>query len=402
MIKKLLLIGMCMIIICMCGCKAGKGDTSQNVISYAEEFVVGQDSSYMFQKDNNGSLMTKTEVGYYFRLGNSLYYADRELTAVLPLCSKITCEHIGQDDCEAYIGNAMAFSNIQYYKGRLYTDSVNKLSDTSELYTDEKGDGIYAKLYEISGDAKKKNELDILKVTGVSPIIHRGYAYCYYMESVEKIIDGKTKNVKYGVLSRTNMETGEEERFIDCSTEVITDKSWIQEIYAYRNYVYFVTSSGELYIYDIMNESFEKVDNLKDIRFWFMDDKIIYRHGSGESEEKRKVFIAKLDFSEPQYAFSLDNERYVVGSDNKYIYADNRFKAFSEKTDRIIYYYDKNTYELLGEINLGTGTGLERYGYGDENYYFYIENGEDGSRLMCVVKASLATGNIEKRVLLEW
>lgn len=398
--KKLLFSLMFMLLLSFSGCDKNEDFVSE--ISYAEEFVVGQDSSYMFQMDNNGSCITKTEDGYYFRLGNVLYYADKELAAVLPVCNVITCKHMGQENCEAYLGESKMFSNIQYYNGKLYTDSSKNLSDTSELYTDEKGVGFYAKLYEISGNAQKKKALDLLKVTGISPIIHRGYAYCYYMESVEKVIDGKHKNVKYGVLSRINMETGEEERFIDSSTEVITATNWIQEIYAYRNYVYFVTNSWELYIYGIMDGSFEKVENLKNIRFWFMDDKIIYRLGTGEAEEKRKVYIANLDFSEPQYAFSLENEKYIVGSDNLYIYADNRFVSFSEKTDRIIYYYDKNTYELLGEINLGMETGIERYGYGDENYYFYIESGEDGGRLMCVVKASLATGNVEKKVLLEW
>lgn len=400
--KGILSVIACIFMLCFSGCTNNNENTHLE-ISYAEEFVVGQDSSYMFQMDNNASLITKAEDGYYFRIDGSLYYADNALTALLPLCTITTCKHAGEQSCEAYIGIPALFSNIQYYNGRLYTDSTENL-DTLEMYNDSAVYATgYSKLYAISKDARKKNELELVKLTGISPIIHRGYVYCFYTEPVEKDINGNKKTVQYGVLSRINIETGEEERFIDSNTEIISSSDWIQEIYAYRNYVYFVTNSWELYMYDILNDSFEKIDGLRNIRFWFMDDKIIYRNGTGEASEKRKVYIANLDFSNPQYAFTLENESFIVGSDGIYIYADSRFVSYKEKTERVIYYYDKNTYELLGEINLGSNTGLERYGYGDENYYFYVEATEDGKRLMCVVKASLSTGsNIEKRVLLEW
>ncbi len=400
MIKKRLVIGICVLALCMLGCKEDKGKESGYSAINAEEFVAGQDSSYMFQMDNNGLLITKTEDGYYFRIGGTLYYADENLETVLALCTKTNCQHReAGKECEGYLGQPGLMSCLQYYNGKLYTDSEIDLI-TFETNIDEKTYDIYARIYEISADASEKRGLDIISHT-VSPIIHRGYAYCYYMESVEEDVNGNTRTVSYAVLARINLESGEEERILDRSTKAVKSSDWIQEIYAYRNYVYFVTKDGEIYLYSLKDGSINQVENLTKVKFWFMDDSIIYRLNTGEDEERKKVYIANLDFSNPKYAFSLENRRYDVGSDNLYIYADNRFISLSEGTDRIIYYYDKNTYEYLGEINLGTGTGIERYGYGDEKYYFYFDETESGSRLMYFKKAALSTGNVELKVLVE-
>jgi len=403
MIKKILLVCICFgLVVCLMGCKKKENDTSPAEISYAEEFVAGQDSCYMYQMDNNGSITARTEDGYYFRIGSALYYADSELTTVLPLCTITNCKHIGAGkDCESYPGDPGFMPNLQYYNGKLYADSTINLY-TFEEYEDEKTHNLYSKFYEFSADMKEKKELDV-KIQSIPPVVHRGYAYCYYMESIEEEIEGAVRTVKYAVLSRVNLETGEEERILDRTTQAVKNAAWIGNILAYRNYVYFWTQHEGVYLYSIKDGSIRHIENSENIKFWFMDDKILFKYNTGKDEEEtRKVYTAKLDFSNPQYAFSLENGRYEMGSDNLYIYADSRFPSFTGNTDRIIYYYDKNTYECLGEINLGKGTSIERYGFGDEKYYFYIDKTEETSRLMYFEKAKLGTGNVEKKVLVEW
>ncbi len=400
--NKLFFICVCMLALCAFGCdKKDNGNDTTPGTEYPDEFVVGQDSNYMFQMDNNGSMFTKTEDGYYFDLGRILYYADAELETVLPLCTITNCKHIGQGDaCEGYVGISALMGGIQYYNGKLYVDSqidLNTFSSVMGKNDKEK----FGKLFEISADGSERKDLNI-KVSGVTPIIHRGYVYNYYMEEVEEENNGETRTVKCGVLARINIETGKEERILDKETKRILNSNWIQEIYAYGNYVYFRDVDEEIYLYSIKDDSIKLVEDLKNIKFWFMDDKLLYKSNLKSSEEYQKVYVANLDFSEPQYAFSLENGRYDIGSDGLYIYADNRFPALSEGTDRILYYYDKDTYEYIGEINLGPGVVLERYGFGDDKYYFYIDTSGDKPRFMYFEKAALATGNIELKVLIEW
>lgn len=398
--NKLFFVCICMLALCVFGCdKNGNGNVTTQGMEYTDEFVAGQDSSYMFQMDNNGSITTRTENGYYFDLGRILYYADAELETVLPLCTIANCKHSGQN-CEGYLGIPTLLGGIQYYNGKLYVDSQIDLNTLSTVMGKNDKES-FAKLFELSDDGSEIKDLNI-KVTGVTPIIHRGYAYNYYMEEVEEENNGNTRTVKCGVLARINIETGKEERILDKDTKRILNSNWIQEIYAYGNYVYFRTNDSEIYLYSIKDDSIKLVEDLKNIKFWFMDDKLLYKSSSKSSEEYQKVYIANLDFSEPQYAFSLENGRYEVGSDGLYIYADNRFPALSDGTDRILYYYDKNTYEYIGEINLGPGVVLERYGFGDDKYYFYIDKSSSKSRIMYFEKAALATGNVELKVLIEW
>lgn len=93
-----------------------------------------------------------------------------------------------------------------------------------------------------------------------------------------------------------------------------------------------------------------------------------------------------------------------VGADENYIYEDNCMTAevVLGIGDRILRYYDKETYEYLGEVNLGSNKAKDYMGFGDENYFFYFEYIDEKQRLMYFDKADLATGDVELKMLLEW
>lgn len=62
-------------------------------------------------------LMAETETGFYYTIGNILYYADRaDLTQWAPVCSRPDCSHSGPD-CQAYLPNDGRFV---LREGRLY------------------------------------------------------------------------------------------------------------------------------------------------------------------------------------------------------------------------------------------------------------------------------------------
>lgn len=62
-------------------------------VKMEEQFIVGQDHSYMFQSPLNYQHLVKAEEGYYFRLNDILYYGDEELETFIPLCTQPNCLH---------------------------------------------------------------------------------------------------------------------------------------------------------------------------------------------------------------------------------------------------------------------------------------------------------------------
>lgn len=136
---------------------------------------------------------------------------------------------------------------------------------------------------------------------------------------------------------------------------------------------------------------------------WFMDDKLLIRRVNGMEEEIRNVYIANLDGTDEKVAFLKHDYYGFVGADDKYIYEDNCVVDEVRKgdADRILRYYDKSTYEYLGEINIGRTSGRQ-FGYGDERYYFFTRPEADNSETWFYFdKSQIGTGNVEIKELFD-
>ena len=136
------------------------------------------------------------------------------------------------------------------------------------------------------------------------------------------------------------------------------------------------------------------VDNKPDLEF--MDDKLLLRYGTDNHE----IFISDLEGNNISYAFSLQSKWNFVGVDDKYIYEDNRISDEALKEGkRVLRYFDKDTYEYLGEIKLD-GANYRRLGYGDDKYFFFLkEYDEDTFSIMYFEKEDIGTDNFEIKEL---
>ena len=108
------------------------GCSSSQYDSLPDSYNAETDYSYTFSSFFFGKAMTSEEDGYYFRLGDFLFYMDAESKEVVPFCNRPDCQHLKEKSpsevwkCNAYMGQTM-FSQIQYYDAKLYcTSSFSK------------------------------------------------------------------------------------------------------------------------------------------------------------------------------------------------------------------------------------------------------------------------------------
>lgn len=356
-------------------------------------FVAGQDSSYMFQFDCNKNAIVKAENGYYISINSVIYYADEELN-LTPLCNKPNCLHrlettntTNLSSCKACTG-AVSLPRLQYYDRKVYSSGqISVISGERFENSSGRYNGLY--VFESDGSSRKLIE-DFASSSGF--VIHRGYIYYSYVETVQTGKGDEQETVLMSYLVRMSVDTEEIETlaaYEDCA---------VQEIYGYRNYMYFRTDDA-LYIYDLEKDKFVNSFKEKSPLYWFMGDKLIYFY---YADNDGKVYTCNLDGTGEEYAFTKrNNVDWCIGADNRYIYEDNRntLEVLKGGADRIIKYYDRYTYEYLGSINLGK-TKYYRHGYGDENYFFYYGINDDGTRsLMYFDKDELATGSVTPKEL---
>lgn len=406
-----ILVVMLIIVTLLTGCNNTIFNSNIDV-KMEERFIVGQDHSYMFQGRNNFQYIVKAEEGYYFRLNDILYYGDEKLETLVPLCTQPNCLHSQaptlelKQKCGAYIGNSVSISNIQYYDKTIYITTMYDLL-TKEMNAPN---GLFRNLlYAISADGSIKKKVDGYEHKALPPIFHRGYMYYAFSEIINEDIDGKLVPITYGGIARRSLETGKDEILLDRSSIILAEDG-VQEVYAYHNYVYFRIrdKKGEpyLFIFSLLDNTLKEIEKKegKTPNFYFVDNKLIYKYPAGDETEKLKIYISDLDGSNGRYIMDISDYQCRLGADDKYIYEDICMKAevVLGKEDRILRYYDKETYEYLGEVNLGRNKSWENIGFGDENYFFFFEFVDGKQRLMYFDKADLATGNVEFRMLLEW
>ena len=398
---------MVLAVLALSSCK--EKEKSELEVTTAESYVVEQDACYMFQDDSNRSPITKAEDGYYFLFNNIVYHADEKLN-LTALCNKPNCLHAREmlledrKNCNGYMGD-MTNAQIYCYDNRIYVLTRENIFK-DESFIEE---GIFCNAFISMDENGRDKELfgDYLPKLRQT-LFHRGYIY---YADYHQVKESEEKIITYVSWQKMNVQTGEKEEIMAWDGATISE---IQDIYAYRNYVYCRTLSN-IYVYSIFENSI--VNELKmniselpvkvtsqgndnvEVRpvMSFMDDKLLLRYKTDNNE----VFISDLEGNNISYAFSLQDSWNNVGADDKYIYEDNRLAdgVVIGEADRILYYYDKETYECLGEINLGF-TNYRRLGYGDENYFFFLkEYDKETWCLMYFDKDDIGTENFEIKEL---
>lgn len=382
---------------------------AEQAASGPESFDYDEDFQYMYQ--NNAQIpINRVENGYYIRWGDVLYYAAEDLSAVIPVCYKPECVH-GESKtmeelmtCGAFLGAGSGMAPaLQLYKNYVYVTSVYDLN-TKELYEDQA-----SRVYRISTDGTEKTVFDSSLGLHMPPVFHRGY--CYYAYEVnEEQEDGDVKRINYFV--RKPDSGGEEE--ILFREEDVSSYGFIT---AYRDYVYFdYGQAGEnrRKVYQIETGEITdlkyptETDAYASYASCFEGDHLLQKKMSWDTVEgKEKIWQCNLDGSNPQIIFEIEQspeENLKIFTDGTYFFVDNSTEqdVFSGDRERILQYYDRETQEYLGEMNLGTISETNII-IGDENYFFYQNYDPETqvSQLMYVDKKDLANGTAEGKLLVE-
>lgn len=169
------------------GCSNDKNNSTQknreitsnisNVVGYSEDsFNIETDYQPFFSDDN--SIVACTE-GYYYFIGEFLYFLDKKTDLVVPLCNKLDCTHTSKDiDCNAYFTVEQYYNHLGlfYYDSNIYIIGNDGKKNSNKLY-----------LYKISKDGSVREQSCYLGEFGsnindmqIRFIIHKGKGYLAY------------------------------------------------------------------------------------------------------------------------------------------------------------------------------------------------------------------------------
>ena len=164
-----------LIVSCFGGCN------SDRYASLPDEYVAGTDYPTSFVPRYNKFPIAPGEGGYYFTMGDFLFFMDGESKEIAPVCSKPDCRHENESDaslawqCNAYTGT-FSFKFLQLYEENLYCLSAANQNEEGKLQISES-----SSLLKVSPDGTTHEILCPMPLNLEFIAIHRGYLYYAYM-----------------------------------------------------------------------------------------------------------------------------------------------------------------------------------------------------------------------------
>ncbi len=379
-------------------------ETSENATSEPDKVVsitINPDSvydpesdyDYMFREVSNGSCAARSDKGYYFINKEIIYFSDAGKISPIPLCNRINCTHDG-DGCNAYIGDQEQM-NISYCDGYVYTVIADIISSTE----------MSPKLLRIAADGSSKDVvLDDMAITGCI-VFHRGYGY--YASSDYDISSEDV--ISHTRLMRLDLSDYSQDVIYETDGEI----SWIM---AYGDYLYinvskrldkgeeicefderyYYTSTGDIDfkeapLPDGTSQAVMSFSNGKIILSLMFDDLSGFAWLTEPDERDNVIYISDLDFTD-MTEWNTKKEHISMGTDGNLIYEDN-FVRFLYGLDesRSLEISDKD-HNKITTVDLPVSYNSSAR-YGDENYYFYLD--ESGESLYYLDKRTLSSDTVE-------
>lgn len=195
---------LCLLIIVLL-CAACQGRNPKNT---AAGSMQGLNNSQQIEYTlNTGQVMARGENGYYFIVGDFLFFAESDMSKVTPLCNKPDCLHYNETDpqriinCNAYIGKT---SSIGWQDGNLYL--VSSMISASD-------DVSSSVLIKVSPDGSGREA--VLKFDNFTTCITLHNGYVYYVENYYDAAGTSVCNL----LRRSLRNLKESELIYKCSLE---------------------------------------------------------------------------------------------------------------------------------------------------------------------------------------
>lgn len=297
-----------------------------------------------------------TPKGYYFIIGNYLYYMNQELSKGTLLCSKAECLHQKEQiehviDCDGFFGGGLRTS-IGYYKNHLYIS-------TEDITKRERNDIIY----KVSLDGTEREIIYNTSGEIRNVLIHRGNAYVYevvFDENgcnliINEVCLDNTKEVK--VLYKEQYETAN-----------------INDITCYEDNLYFLEPFSE-------DEQERKRINLKD---GTVSEYCSFANGAVEIDKNGVYCTVTTPIEELEYAWETEYYHCDIDGNEKKRLTEKDFPPIARNA--ILYQLDEKYIYFL-DIDYGE----EEVPKEERRLYIYTYDGE----LAATIKTGEMSGSAE-------
>lgn len=386
--------------IILTGCISNNENETSNVnisIDYSK------DMQFFYHCAGSGyAPVTKSDRGYYYISKGKdekkfIIYVDRKTQRATPLCSKPDCMHNNVNTCDAFVNiseeiiiDSMLGSLgnvIQYYDGSLYMICGEYDKSMIEYNT-------YLMKMDADGSNRKK-------ITGyfdniiTNWFIHKGYFYYTSDSSILRKPLSDMDNDPDVVYKAKYFVKGNENTF--------------DEIYAYKNYIYFIVNEknangdgeGEISLcinLDTMEKSYLKIGNNSAYFNAFAGDSMILTY----TNNKEKVYVkTDLQGKNGEKVFTQSkNEISSITSDGTYYYFDNAYQVYKNPDiKQTITVYDENMQVVDTFMLPEMDTNTYNFFTPQDEEYFLLENYNDAGEHLLVMADKSQIGSIKGKMI---
>lgn len=333
-----------------------------------------------FQSTGNGSsIWTKGEKGYYVRYNEFVYFCSFDAQVMVPLCNKPDCLHQEEtndqfkEECHAYVGNSVFWNMLQYYDGKLYTNthiwetSMNEAKALTQDYFN--GDGFYV----LSDDGSTKDLTNLRIANPETELIHRGRLF--YLSHVDDV----EKGITHYELGYQSLD-GKEQKTI----AALDSRYTMIYYYPYGDYLYFDIQADEeeedteySCVYDLENDQITVKRKPRGENGPFLPDgdsfikmpdptQLIWMDKNGQLTGKRLI-LKQADGTLFGLSKTPEGWGWYAAMDENYYYILKQDRDIGD----VVVVYDRETGETVQYLKTQGGISLEqRIGVTDQYLFF--------------------------------
>ena len=324
--------------------------------------------------DDNHSMVSCKE-GYYYFIGEVLYFFDRNSKQSVPVCSKPDCSHTSNDlDCNAYFAVEQYYTSlgIYYYNSNLYLLANDGTDNTKSLY-----------LYKISKDGSSREQVCHIEDFGsdigsmqIHFVVQKGTGYLSYtVENKAEIysFNIEEKNPTLNKIDEISGAGAEIYRLHGCDNGIsyqygsFTDENLEVfeggiKIYINGNSQTVAKNAVKPYVIANGNVYYETADSIKN-----------YSLKSGDTSKFKTV-----------------SEAYSLNYDGKYFYA---YDCMAD--EQTVYVYDDEQ-KNIGKFDTPSGADSVFFIFGDTDLFFCECLDENNNGILYYLdKSQIGTGKYE-------
>lgn len=363
------------------------GCNTDKYASLPDEYVAETDYPSGFAATYNRFPIAPGEGGYYFTMGDFLFFMDGETKEIAPVCSRPDCRHENESDsslvwqCNAHLGSFNS-KFLQVYEESLYCLSSGGQGEDGKLDISAS-----SRLLKVALDGTAHEFLCPMPLNLEFTAIHRGYLYYAYMTDEDSM----------GLFRKKMDSLTEEPETIFSVDDVLSGSCF----FLYGSHLYFYigkadNSSTIVYDYDLNSGEVKELFD-KQIIVGLVKGRLLCRKQnldmSTESQTAFSLYDAQKGELEALCTLPVDQSFSwpEYSTDGNYIYQFLSPRGYAEQEDyngddgrhvMAVYDMEGNQVDFVDLPNLPAAIS---FAPGDEEYgFFWYEKIHDEEQPLCM------------------